>query len=270
MLNKLAGIATLIALAGCTATQEPHTLSTVEEIRPGLLKGYLPMNELPDSGALLPAPPAPGSTLQAVDEEANLAYRPLRGTARWELAARDADLRFPAAASIFSCALDLPISEQQTPFLYRVLHRSLADAGLSTYTAKNKYQRPRPFMANGLGSCTPGEEEMLSKDGSYPSGHTALGWAWALLLAELAPERKDTIFLRGWAFGESREICNVHWNSDTDMGRMVGATAVAALHSNADFQADFVEAAREVSALRKSGATSPLDCEAERQALNGK
>ncbi|MFV0477125.1 MAG: acid phosphatase [Parahaliea sp.] len=226
------------------------------------------MDELPDSAALLPAAPAQDSALQTADEEANLAYQDLRGGQRWNLAVRDANLYFPAAAETFSCALNLPIGEQQTPFLYRVLRRTLADAGLSTYGAKNKYQRIRPFMVNNLVSCTPDEEEALRKDGSYPSGHTTIGWTWALLLAELAPERKDAILQRGWAFGESREICNVHWNSDTDMGRIMGSSAVAALHSNAEFKADFAQAKREVTALRKSGAVSFLNCAAEKRALS--
>ena len=74
-----------------------------------------------------------------------------------------------------------------------LLRRTLADAGLSTYTAKNNYQRKRAFMVNEKPICTPEEAEGLRKDGSYPSGHTAIGWAWALILSEIAPERADAI-----------------------------------------------------------------------------
>ena len=254
-------------LSACVATHKPHSLSEVEEFRPGILRGYLPMSELPDSKSLLPAAPTEDSARHAADVTINTELQKLRNTPRWELAKQDAELMFPAAAETFSCALDLPISEQQTSFLYRVLRRTLADAGLSTYGAKKSYQRKRPFMLNGLASCTPHEEEHLSHDGSYPSGHTAIGWAWALLLIELAPERKDAIIQRGWEYGESREICNVHWNSDTDMGRVMGAAAVAALHGNAEFKADFAEAAKEVQALRTAGVKSLRDCAAEAAAL---
>ncbi len=41
-------------------------------------------------------------------------------------------------------------------------------------------------MENNAPVCTPEDEEKLRKDGSYPSGHTALGWAWALILTEIA------------------------------------------------------------------------------------
>lgn len=55
------------------------------------------------------------------------------------------------------------------------LRRSLVDAGLATYGAKDHYQRMRPFVENKEASCTPAEEAKLAKDGSYPSGHSALG-----------------------------------------------------------------------------------------------
>ena len=102
------------------------------------------------------------------------------------------------------------------------LRRTLTDAGLSTYTAKNNCRHKRPFKVNENPVCTPEEEEKLRKDDSYPSGHTALGWAWALVLAEIAPDRADAVLARGRAFGESRIICNVHWHSDVVQGRFMG------------------------------------------------
>ena len=47
-------------------------------------------------------------------------------------------------------------------------------------------------------------------DGSCPSGHTDIGWGWALILSEIAPDRTDAILERDRAFGESRVVCNVH------------------------------------------------------------
>jgi len=76
------------------------------------------------------------------------------------------------------------------------------DAGLSTYSAKQMYERPRPFLVNGEPICTPDKVESLKESGSYPSGHTAIGLAWALILAEIAPEHVNEIIARGRAFGE--------------------------------------------------------------------
>ena len=132
---------------------------------------------------------------------------------------------------------------------------------------KDQYQRTRPFMVNKEPTCTPDEEAHLTKDGSYPSGHTAIGWAWALILSEVAPDRADAIFARGRAFGESRVICNVHWNSDVVEGRLVGAAAVARLHSDPAFRAEMKAAKAELAAVRSKGLKPTRDCQAESDAL---
>jgi acid phosphatase (class A) len=252
-------------------TAAPSTASPapVPEIRPGLLAGYLG-KALPDSLALLPAPPAPGSAAFRNDEAVAHAMQALRGTPRYAQATRDADLAFPHAASTFACALGVPISEQDTPHLYQLLRRTLTDAGLGTYGAKDHYNRVRPFVHFNEGTCTPGDEAMLRKDGSYPSGHTAIGWAWALVLTELAPERRDAVLARGRTFGESRLVCNAHWQSDVLEGRAVGAGVVANLHSDAAFTADMAAAKDEIAAARQRGAAPNRDCTAEADALANK
>jgi acid phosphatase (class A) len=101
-------------------------------------------------------------------------------------------------------------------------------------------------MVNNTPICTPEEEDGLRKDGSYPSGHTAIGWAWALILAEVFPEQTDAILERGKEFGVSRNVCNVHWYSDVVAGRMMGAATVAKLHANKQFMIDLEVAKQEL------------------------
>ena len=132
-----------------------------------------------------------------------------------------------------------------------ILRRMLPDAGLSTYRAKNHYQRPRPFMVNNTPVFSPENEEKLRGDGSYPSGHTAIGWAWALILTELFPDQTDAILQRGKEFGISRNICNVHWHSDVVAGRTMGAATVARLHADNQFLIDMAAAKKEINALRR-------------------
>jgi acid phosphatase (class A) len=202
-----------------------------------------------------------------LDEAENQRYLAMRGSARWELATQDAVLAFPAAAQTFSCALDLQITEQATPRLYNLLRRTLIDAGRSTAEAKARYQRVRPFVVNQQPMCTPEREDALRKDGSYPSGHSAVGWAWALVLAEIAPDRADTILARGRAFGESRLVCNVHWRSDVAEGRTMASVTVARLHTSPQFRADVAAAALEVTAARSKGLRPKRDCAVEANAL---
>jgi acid phosphatase (class A) len=232
----------------------------VPEISPGYLAGYLSSKALPNSLALIPPPPAPGTAALALDEELSRLNLELRGTPRWTLAAEDADLMFPHAAGTFTCALNAPITELDTPHLYMLLRRSLTDAGLSTYTAKSHYSRVRPFAVNKEPTCTPGDETYLLSDGSYPSGHTAIGWAWALILTEIAPDQTDATLARGRAFGKSREVCNVHWESDVIEGRFIGAAAVARLHAESMFRADLALAKAELAGVRTKGLKPNRDC----------
>ena len=262
-LNRACAVLAFVTLATAGQAQP----AAVPEIRPGFLAGYLPRSALPNSLALLPAPPAAGSASFALDEEASRLTMALRGTSRWSMAAEDADLRFPQAAGAFSCALNAPITQRNTPHLYVMLRRTLADAGLSTYAAKDHYTRSRPFAANDQPICTPDEDAFLRKDGSYPSGHTAIGWAWALILSEIAPEHGGAILARGRAFGESRVICNVHWESDVIEGRFMAAATVARLHAEPAFIADLHAAKAELAAMRASGLHPSRDCAAEATAM---
>lgn len=256
---------TLCALvSGCsTPAASRHA---VPEVRPGVAQGYLQKEQLPDSITLLPPPPAAGSAALALDEQVNLA-RTLRGTARWNQATTDANLRFPEAASHFACAVGTEINEQATPRVYGLLRRTFTDAALVVDAAKHRYNRTRPFVLNSEPTCAPDQEAELAKNGSYPSGHTSIGWTWTLILAELVPERSDAILARGRSYGESRLVCNVHWQSDVISGRFMGSAVVARLHADPDFRRD-MDAARSELATRLAGAhTAPAKCAAEAAAL---
>jgi acid phosphatase (class A) len=269
MLSKVHQVALVsaIALAGCgvslagAETASPPVTDPHFQLAPG----YLEQQDLPDSLVLLGPPPAEGTATLARDEESRVATIPLRGKPRWDLARTDADLAFPQPAKNFSCAMGVDIDEKKTPHLYRLMQKVLTDAGLSTYGVKNTYNRTRPFVVHNEGTCFPDQEPLLRNDGSYPSGHTAAGWAWALVLSEINPGRTDILLKRGIEFGQSRVICDAHWQSDVDAGRIMGAATVAKLHTNAEFLAD-VAAAREE--LKAAGPIDASSCAAEAAALS--
>ena len=263
----------LIGLAHAQTTLDVGLPSTdpakIPELRAGsgYLIGYLPRKDLPNSLQLLPVPPASGSAAAAADLDFHQQLQGQRSGLRWELAAQDAVLKFPAVASTFSCALGVSISQEATPHLNMLLRRSLADAGLSTYAAKDKYQVQRPFVKLAQASCSPADEAALTRDGSYPSGHAAVGWAWGLILTELAPERSQALLERAYAFGRSRAVCAVHWKSDIEAGQLMAAAAVAKLHGNADFVAQLGAARAEIAQARAQGSQPNRDCAAETNAL---
>jgi acid phosphatase (class A) len=230
-------------------------------------QGYLTSAQVPSSAALVPPPPVAGSAAMARDEEANRNILSLNGSPRWQMAMNDAVLTFPTVAQTFSCALNLPVSDAQTPKLMALLRKTLIDTGRATSEAKRLYQRARPFTVNGKPTCTPNSEEGLRRDGSYPSGHTSIGWAFGLVLSEVAPEQANAVLARGRAFGQSRMVCNVHWQSDVEQGQMVGAAVVARLHAEPAFRADVAAAQAEVAALRLKGEKSSGACDVESETM---
>jgi acid phosphatase (class A) len=241
----------VLSLAACANTGTTSLPPDVGELMPGYMAGYLPHEDLPDSLAILPPPPQAGSAAQARDDEAAEATCALWGSPRWERAMKDAVLLFPAAAERFEEVLGFAVTEDGTPWTYHVLRRTLADAGLATDKAKKHYQRPRPFMVNGQQMGIPdATEEQYRKDGSYPSGHTAAGFAWALVLAELVPDRATDIIRRGIEFGRSRNVLNVHWRSDVEAGYVIAAATFARLQADEEFRHDMEMARREVSSVR--------------------
>ena len=261
----------LLAAACSTSTPPPVTVAEIGRFTPeeDAPKGYLSSSAMLDSVALLPAPPARGSASQAADEAAYRALSGQKSGPRWEMATNDAELRFPAAASTFSCAAGVEISEKNTPHLNMLLRRMVVDAGMAPYKAKNKYQRVRPFVQYNESTCFPKDDDFLRQDGSYPSGHSSIGWAWALVLTEIAPDRADPLLQRGRAFSQSRAVCGAHWMSDIEAGRMMGAAVVARLHSDLVFSDQLARAKQEVSEARGKGLTpASAVCEAEQKVLN--
>jgi acid phosphatase (class A) len=258
-----AAIAFAAALLGACTTIPPVSSPDTKETP----TGYLPVSVLIEGAALVPPPPAAGTPAQAADDAAYRDSRRHKDTPRWEQAGRDAESRFPQAVDPFACTLDVAIGEQSTPRLYRLMRRTLIDAGLAGYHAKSRFDRRRPFAAADDAICTPEFATRLKADRSYPSSNAATGWAWALELSELAPERADALLRRGYEYGQSRLVCGAHWQTDVESGRLVGAAIVARLHALPEFQADVAAAREEIAAARARGSKPSVDCAAEARAL---
>lgn len=255
-----------VMLSGCASFGAP---SSTDPANPAPKPSrYLDTQELPDSKNLLPPHPTQGAAAMALDEEISQRSFALRDTSRWALARTDADVSFPNAADTFSCALNAPVTEADTPYLYQLLLRTRDDLGYSTRSAKKHAQRPRPFVVNHEPICTPEYQAQMFKESSYPSGHATVGWGWALILAELSPQHANAVLARGLAYGESRNVCNVHWHSDVVQARSVAAATVAVLHSKAAFRAEMEAARAELLVVRSQGMKPRRDCAAEAAALS--
>jgi len=246
---KIFNIINTLVNKGFKSKSALHTFTNVEQLReimPDLLHGYLKEEEMPNSLKLLEPPPEHVSEAFEFDLEYAKKAIKSKDKMRFMQAAADANLSFPAAVKSFESTLGIEISEVKTPKLYLLMRRVMTDAGLSTYAAKNYYNRERPFVVTKTKTCTPEQEEVLRKVGSFPSGHAAVGWAWALVFSEIFPYNERMILKRGYDFGESRIICNAHWHSDVEMGRVMGRATVERLRDNSVFKEDLAIAKQEV------------------------
>ncbi|CAI0921131.1 Major phosphate-irrepressible acid phosphatase precursor [Serratia entomophila] len=212
---------------------------------------FLQESQSIDSLALLPPPPAMDSIDFLNDKAQYDAGKIVRNTARGKQAYDDAHVAGDGVATAFSNAFGVEITQQKAPELFKLVMKMREDAGdLATRSAKNHYMRIRPFAFYNESTCRPDEESTLSKNGSYPSGHTTIGWATALVLAEINPARQGEILQRGYDMGQSRVICGYHWQSDVTAARMVASAIVARLHAEPAFIAQLQKAKDEFGSLK--------------------
>lgn len=98
-----------------------------------------------------------------------------------------------------------------------------------------------------LPSCDAGKGKKPTR--SYPSGHSVLGYSVGLTLAELVPAKADAILAKARDYALSREICGVHFPSDTEASHALASIVATRLLADPKV-ADQVAAARtELSAF---------------------
>ena len=200
------------------------------------VKAYFTTMEMPDMLQFAPAPPDSTSSKFQYDlmrYEWGKTQR--QDSVRAAIAIRDAVYGLKTIVTEFSEPFGLQISEEDTPKIYYLLRVGLASTDSICTIPKRYYMRKRPFMRFNEPTLYPADEPGLRKNGSYPSGHTLLGWSSALLLSEINPERADTILARGLMYGDSRLIVGAHWQSDVDAARLAAAAAYARLHTSERF-----------------------------------
>ena len=206
---------------------------------------------MPNAVNFLPPPP----------DTASAAFQYDKAQYRWGLEQRlDPERRAVAVSDavwsvnnicrIFSEPLGITISREGTPAIYEMISVGVMTADQVGKLPKEHYMRTRPYVFFGEPTIVPGDEEELRHNGSYPSGHTILGWSAALLFTELCPDSADAILAVGYRYGESRVIAGFHWQSDVDAGRLAASAAVARLHADPRFQPLMDNARKELQTLK--------------------
>jgi acid phosphatase (class A) len=228
---------------------------------PGPSSGYLGTKELDILEVVAPAP-VEGSIRYESDRKVFLATRMLEGSARWRMAAEDAQLNSTSLLKHFSCALNVVLDPATVPQTLRLLQRSTRDAGVAMNTVKEHYKRLRPYRIDSGPLCRSVED--LGDTYDYPSGHAMAGWAWAMALAQLAPDRTAPLLARGRAIGDSRVVCGVHNASAVDAARVAATAVMVALYAIPEWQSDARAARNELSIVRATAPRpDPQICAAE-------
>jgi acid phosphatase (class A) len=214
---------------------------------------YLGAAGVPDYKMFLPPPPAVNAPEGIADLAIFKATRSLEGSSRWELATSDDRIGQSKMLSDFGCAMGFDLGAVEAPAVARAISRANADLFSMIGASKDHYQRPRPLMTEQGPFCI-NATPAFAASGSYPSGHSAASWLYGLLLAELDPANSAAILARARSIGESRVVCGVHYVSDVEAGRATATALAAALHSNAEFEADMDAARAEIAKVRAAAA----------------
>lgn len=255
--SALAGLSLIAALASadpCAAQQFERAPGPLNE-HP---HGYLSRSDAPFYGRLA-SPPAVGSVTDDLDLQAVVTLQTTATPERWKSASDDEEYLYPRFVDAFGG----PIDREHTPRLVHLLNRLERDVAIPVFASKRRFERLRPYQRLQLtrvcGEQVPPVPNPDSKDrNSYPSGHSAYGWAASLVLAKVAPEHESALLSRGYDYGLSRVICGVHFPSDVEAGRIMASTVLARLAMLPAFRRDLVSAmAEHVGTTAAKGRHSP-------------
>ena len=238
-------ILAMAAVAMMTAVN----LSAQEEEE--VVNAYFTQGEMPDMMVFLPGPPDSTSVAFMNDVARYYWGKEMRNDPeRAAQATRDAVYGLETILTEFEEAFGMKVTKEDTPEIYKVLLEGTATCDSICTRPKREYMRRRPFMVFNEPTLYPEDEPALRLNGSFPSGHTLLGWSSALLMMEINPDRATEIMARGYRYGENRLVVGAHWQSDTDAARLAASVAYARLHTSERFLEQMRKAREEFKALK--------------------
>ena len=209
-------------------------------------KPYKELSQLPNLLQIMPAPPSFESAEFANDVvRYGWGKQQRLDPERLDMAVADAEWFDHTKVYLrWKDAFGLEITPTETPEIWKLLEASLATTDPMNHETKDFYLRQRPFERFGDDMPTD-EEEKVRGRGSYLSGHCMCGWVISLVLAQVAPERANQLFICGLEYGDSRVIVGAHWQSDIDASYTAGSIGFCALQGCEEFVAQMKKAQQE-------------------------
>lgn len=120
------------------------------------------------------------------------------------------------------------------------------NAGFQSGLFKDYFARKRPYQEDvGITACVDPKASDLNR--SYPSGHTTMGYAMGIILANLIPEKSKELMDRAQLYGENRVNCGAHFPSDVVAGQVLGSIVALELLKNDEFKMLMKDAKNELA-----------------------
>jgi acid phosphatase (class A) len=199
---------------------------------------YISLNQV-NLAKLLAPPPTAQSNEQKLDLMAVLQAQKDSTASHRERAVADNDL------SVFRIAGDvlgpnfIPARVPKTAALFDRIWKDYRNIILAT---KDVWDRPRPYQV----STDVKPIGKLEKSGSYPSGHATRGYLAAIILSNMLPEKRESLFARAHEYGHNRIVAGDHFPSDIEAGRISATAMAVAFIQDEKFLKDFAEAKAEL------------------------
>ncbi len=225
--------------------------TTVDGKSKGAAQPFVEPEKMPNAAYFLPAPPDSLSIEFAYDMHRHIWGKEKRhDSARAQEVVKDAEISAERTLAIYAPIVGQRLDSIATPKLYALLCRVQRDCSSGCRPAKAHFHRTRPYVLLKENTLVKEDEEVLRREGSYPSGHTTYGWTMGLILAELFPDKAQDIMARAFEYGENRVIAGFHWQSDVNAGRLIASVVVARLHAEPEFLKAMDEVKKELKNKR--------------------
>ncbi len=195
----------------------------------------------PDGVSLLPPPPLAGSEEAAADLASVRAVFQGRTPAQEARAVKSAGL----SMFLFAPAIGDFFQRGKLPKTEALFEKVKKDISGAVDDPKKEWQRRRPYEVDP--ALRLGQPE---SNASYPSGHSTRGTVYALMFAELFPDKREAILKIGAEIGWDRVVIGKHFPTDIFAGRVLGQAIFRELDASPEFQRDLAAARAEAEALR--------------------
>ena len=172
---------------------------------------------------MVAAPPVTGSAAEALELSRLRALIAAATPDRMVQAQSDGDHEDPG---LFNATLGRDLNKMPATWALLTLIQQETDVVIDQ--GKDYFARKRPYAVDpSLPACV--KDRMSKPARSYPSGHSGLGYSVGWTLATLLPDQAPQILARADDYALSREICGVHFHSDTEASHVIGTLIAATL-----------------------------------------